>query len=155
VLANRGRVIAPHLVESFEEPISGQHVAFKPVEGTPVPIKREESWNAAIEGMHEVVQGERGTARASGQGASYQYAGKTGTAQLFGIAQDKRINVKDITKQLRDHALFLSFAPIEAPQLALGIIVENGESGAHTAAPIARELFDFYFALPGSDDASG
>lgn len=155
VVANRGRVIAPHLVESFEEPISGQHVAFKPVEGTPVPIKREESWNAAIEGMHEVVQGERGTARASGQGASYQYAGKTGTAQLFGIAQDKRINVKDITKQLRDHALFLSFAPIEAPQLALGIIVENGESGAHTAAPIARELFDFYFALPGADDASG
>jgi penicillin-binding protein 2 len=105
--------------------------------------------------MHEVVQGERGTARASGKGASYQYAGKTGTAQLFGIAQDKRINVKDITKQLRDHALFLSFAPIEAPQLALGIIVENGESGAHTAAPIARELFDFYFALPGADDASG
>jgi penicillin-binding protein 2 len=155
VLANRGRVIAPHVVETFEEPISGERVAFAPVERAPVPIKREESWNAAIEGMHEVVQGERGTARASGQGAAYQYAGKTGTAQLFGIAQDKRINVKDITKQLRDHALFLSFAPMDAPKLALGIIVENGESGAHTAAPIARELFDFYFALPGADDASG
>ena len=125
------------------------------MEAPSVPVHQEEAWNAAIEGMREVVQGERGTARATGLDAAYQYAGKTGTAQLFQIAQDKRIDVKDITKQLRDHALFVSFAPLDQPRLALGIVVENGESGSHTAAPIARLLFDFYFALKGQDDASG
>ncbi len=147
VFANRGRVIDPHVVEAFETLADGHRDDFVPVERGPVAITNAEAWAVAIEGMHEVVQGERGTARATGQGAAYQYGGKTGTAQLFGIAQDKRINVKDITKELRDHALFLAFAPLEQPRLALGIIVENGESGAHTAAPIARTLFDFYLAL--------
>jgi len=155
ILANRGRVIVPHVVDLLESPQAGEQEQVHVVEAPSVPVHQEEAWNAAIEGMHEVVQGERGTARATGLDAAYQYAGKTGTAQLFQIAQDKRIDVKDITKQLRDHALFVAFAPLEEPRIALGIVVENGESGAHTAAPIARTLFDFYFALKGQDDASG
>lgn len=155
ILANRGRVILPHVVEAQERPSDNLRQPIHIVEGPQVPVHQQEAWDAAIEGMHEVVQGERGTARATGQDAAYQFAGKTGTAQLFQIAQDRRIDVKDITKQLRDHALFLAFAPLEQPRLALGIVVENGESGAHTAAPIARSLFDFYFSLAELNDASG
>lgn len=155
ILANRGRVIVPHVVDTLEGPLDGRAERVHVVEGPPVPVHQDEAWAAAIEGMHEVVQGERGTARATGVDAAYQFAGKTGTAQLFQIAQDRRIDVKDITKQLRDHALFIAFAPLEQPKLALGIVVENGESGAHTAAPIARTLFDLYFSLTEQNDASG
>ena len=155
ILANRGRVVVPHMVREFENPQDGHREALTPVERPTVPIVKPDTWAAVIEGMHEVVQGERGTARATALGATYQYAGKTGTAQLFTIAQDKRIKVQDVTKHLRDHALFVSFAPIDQPELALGIIVENGESGSHTAAPIARTLFDFYFAIRRPNDASG
>jgi penicillin-binding protein 2 len=155
ILANRGRVVVPHMVREFENPQDGHREALTPVERPTVPIVKPDTWAAVIEGMHEVVQGERGTARATALGATYQYAGKTGTAQLFTIAQDKRIKAKDVTKHLRDHALFVSFAPLDRPELALGIIVENGESGSHTAAPIARTLFDFYFAIRRPNDASG
>ena len=155
ILANRGRVLEPHLVREFENPQNGQRSAFTPVERPAVSITKPDAWVAVVEGMHEVVQGARGTARATALGATYQYAGKTGTAQLFTIAQDKRIKVQDITQRLRDHALFISFAPLERPELALGIIVENGESGSRTAAPIARALFDVYFATRRSSDAPG
>ncbi|MSQ68515.1 MAG: penicillin-binding protein 2 [Gammaproteobacteria bacterium] len=155
ILANRGRVLEPHLVREFENPQNGRRSAFTPVERPAVSITKPEAWVAVVEGMHEVVQGARGTARATALGATYQYAGKTGTAQLFTIAQDKRIKVQDITQRLRDHALFISFAPLERPELALGIIVENGESGSHTAAPIARTLFDVYFATRRPSDAPG
>jgi penicillin-binding protein 2 len=110
-------------------------------------VAKPEAWTAIINGMHEVVQGNRGTARASAAGAPYQYAGKTGTAQLFKIAQNTTIKNEDVAKHLRDHALFIAFAPLEQPRIALGIIVENGESGSKTAAPIARQMFDAWFAL--------
>ena len=147
--------MVPHMVREFENPQDGHREALTPVERPAVPIVKPDTWAAVLEGMHEVVQGERGTARATALGATYQYAGKTGTAQLFTIGQDQRIKVQDVTTKLRDHALFVSFAPLDRPELALGIIVENGESGSHTAAPIARTLFDFYFAIRRPNDASG
>jgi penicillin-binding protein 2 len=94
--------------------------------------------------MHDVVQGEHGTARRSGRGADYSFAGKTGTAQVISIAQDEEYDEEELAEELRDHALFIAFAPLEAPTIAVAIVVENGGSGSSSAAPIARTLFDHY-----------
>lgn len=156
VLANRGEALVPHVVAFLENPLTHASEPISPFRRPVVRIPDAAHWQAAIQGMHEVVQGARGTARATGQGALYQYAGKTGTAQLFKIAQNRTVKNEDVAKHLRDHALFVAFAPMDTPEIALGIIVENGESGSHTAAPIARRLFDFYLnARVPPDDANG
>jgi penicillin-binding protein 2 len=71
-------------------------------------------------------------------------AGKTGTAQVFSIAQDAEYDEETVPENLRDHSLFVAFAPVENPQIALAVIVENGGGGSITAAPIARQLIDSY-----------
>jgi penicillin-binding protein 2 len=85
-----------------------------------------------------------GTARASGKGAAYSIAGKTGTAQVFTVAQGAKYNEKLIDERLRDHAWFIAFAPVEAPRIAVAVLVENGGFGASAAAPIARAVMDAY-----------
>lgn len=104
-----------------------------------------EDWDLIIHSMEEVLHGERGTARGSGAGSEYHIAGKTGTAQVITIGQDEEYNEEEIPEELRDHALFIAFAPVEAPEIAMAVIVENGGGGSRTAAPIARELLDHYF----------
>ena len=155
IIANRGRKMTPRVVSTIEDPASGEIEHAEPPQRPNVAITRPEAWTAIVTGMHEVVQGARGTARASAVGATYPYAGKTGTAQLFGIKQNVTLKNENIVKHLRDHALFIAFAPLEQPRLAVGIIVENGESGSKAAAPIARALFDAYFQIMGGGDASG
>jgi penicillin-binding protein 2 len=97
--------------------------------------------------MHDVMQGERGTARAAGQGASYEMAGKSGTSQVFSVGQDEEYEEEEIAEHLRDHALFISFAPVDNPKIAVAVIVENGRSGSRTAAPIARAMMDRYLGV--------
>ena len=95
--------------------------------------------------MVEVVQGARGTARSSGRDAAYRYAGKSGTAQVIGLPEDEQeAENKEVAVKFRDHALFIAFAPVESPVIALTIIVEHGGGGSSTAAPIARKLLDFH-----------
>jgi penicillin-binding protein 2 len=155
VVANRGRKMSPRVVARIEDPATGEVEQIQAVVSPSVAIAKPEAWTAVVNGMHEVVQGQRGTARATSVGASYQFAGKTGTAQLFGIKQNVTLKNEDIVKHLRDHALFIAFAPLEQPRIALGIIVENGESGSKAAAPIARALFDAYFLTTAYGNASG
>ena len=155
ILANRGQVMAPHVVANLADPVNRQVDVVPPFQRGTITLRESGLWDHAIEGMRQVVKGEHGTARATGVGARYEYVGKTGTAQLFKIAQDRTVRNEDVIKRLRDHALFVAFAPIENPEIALGIIVENGESGSKTAAPIARRLLDYYFGEPGALDANG
>ncbi len=110
-------------------------------------------WDAVIEGMHDVVQSAHGTARRVGQGAKYQFAGKTGTAQVFGLKAEEEYDASKIEEQLRDHSLFIAFAPVDKPQLAIAVIVEHGGSGSAVAAPIAREIFDYYLQPPEQEAA--
>ncbi len=84
----------------------------------------------------------------SAAGAPYELAGKTGTAQVVGMAQNENYRAEDLPEEHRDHALFIAFAPLAAPRIAVAIIVENGGSGSGTAAPIARLLFDHYLGVP-------
>ncbi|MBB3169278.1 penicillin-binding protein 2 [Simiduia aestuariiviva] len=102
-------------------------------------------WLIIDQAMQSVVHGLRGTAQGIRRGGlSYRIAGKTGTAQVVGMAQDEEYDASKVEERLRDHALFVAFAPAEAPKLAVAVIVENGEHGSSAAAPIARKVFDAY-----------
>jgi penicillin-binding protein 2 len=102
--------------------------------------------------MHDVMQGPRGTARAVGIGAPYQMAGKSGTAQVISIAQDEEYDEEELEERLRDHALFIAFAPLENPRIAVAVIVENGSSGSGVAAPIARAIMDHHLGYGSNGD---
>ena len=149
-LATRGVRFQPRLVAAFENPLSGQRRIFDTRQIGDVDIENEFYWDTVIQAMQEVLQGERGTARAVGMNAPYAMAGKSGTAQVFSVAQEDEYNEEEIEERLRDHALFISFAPVEDPQIAVAVIVENGSSGSRVAAPIARAIMDEYL---GIDDA--
>jgi penicillin-binding protein 2 len=99
--------------------------------------------------MEAVVHGNRGTARKVGFRSPYRFAGKTGTAQVVSIKQGKQYNAKKLAKKFHDHALFVAFAPLVKPRIAVAIIVENGGSGSGAAAPLAKKVMDFYL-LPHS-----
>ena len=118
--------------------------------GTPpdVQLKNPGDWDYIIGTMESVMHGERGTSRAAAAGAPYRMAGKTGTAQVVAIAQGARYDSEALKERHRDHALFVGFAPVDKPQIAVAVMVENGESGGRVAAPVARALFDAWL-LPG------
>jgi penicillin-binding protein 2 len=107
-------------------------------------VGNPDNWAFIIRAMTMVVHSAHGTARRISHGAKFKIAGKTGTAQVFGIKQDEEYVKEDISKKLRDHALFIGFAPVEAPRIAVAVVVENGGSGGAVAAPIARQLMDYY-----------
>jgi penicillin-binding protein 2 len=92
--------------------------------------------------MVDVVQ--RGTARGISGGLGYRMAGKTGTAQVFSVAQGKSYKSMRVTKSMRDHAWFIAFAPVEEPRIAVAVIAENAGHGGTIAAPIARKVMDHY-----------
>jgi penicillin-binding protein 2 len=149
-LAMRGSRYKPHLVAAIEDPLSGERKMFGPESLDNVAIDNEFYWDNILEAMHDVMQGPRGTARAVGFGAGYEMAGKSGTAQVVSIAQDEEYEEDEIAERLRDHALFISFAPFDDPRIAVAVIVENGSSGSAVAAPIAKAVMDKYLGY-GAD----
>jgi penicillin-binding protein 2 len=149
-LALRGSRYKPHLVAAIEDPLSGEREMIEPESLQRVAIDNEFYWDNVLQAMHDVMQGPRGTARAVGFGAGYEMAGKSGTAQVVSIAQDEEYNEDEIAERLRDHALFISFAPFDNPRIAVAVIVENGSSGSGVAAPIAKAVIDEYLGY-GAD----
>lgn len=112
-----------------------------------LPMQNSQHWEAVIDSMVEVVHGARGTARHVGEKMPFKIAGKTGTAQVFGIAQDAKYDAETIARKLHDHALFIAFAPADKPEFVVAVVVENGGSGSKVAAPIARKLIIEHFGL--------
>ncbi len=147
-LANRGKRIAPRIVAAIEDPLTHNKVARSSAPLNTIQLARSDRWDIIINAMVQVMHGERGTARGSGAGATYKIAGKTGTAQVFGLKQDEKYDKDKVAPHLRDHALFIAFAPVDNPRIALAVIVENGGSGSGAAAPIARKLMDQYLLTP-------
>lgn len=135
-LARRGIRIRPHLVKAIDG------VDVPPEYDTPILLNNPRNWDVVIGGMHEVAQGARGTARKVFADAPYTVAGKTGTAQVVGIAQNEKYDAAKLAERQRDHGLFVAFAPVENPKVAVAVIVENGNSGSGAAAPVARKVLD-------------
>jgi penicillin-binding protein 2 len=146
LLAERGRHFRPRLVRALADPSTGKVEEKKPVPLSTVELKHPEHWETIIDAMVAVTSGPRGTAARIGRGATYSIAGKTGTAQVFSVGQTEKYNEKEVAERLRDHALFIAFAPADAPKLAVAVLVENGGFGSTAAAPIARAIFDAYLA---------
>ena len=133
-LATRGEHRSPRLVRT----INGESVVPPLLERVPgLP----ENWQAVHAGMHSVVHGARGSARKIAKGIQYEVGGKTGTAQVIGIAQNAVYKEEEVAERHRNHGLFIAFAPFEAPTIALAVIVENG-GGSSAAYPIARKVMD-------------
>ncbi|GAA6137179.1 penicillin-binding protein 2 [Arenicella sp. 4NH20-0111] len=146
-LANRGRRLEPRLVNRL---VHGDEVDVTPASSAlPDVVATPENFDTIIAAMQAVVEHPRGTARRAGLNAGYTIAGKTGTAQVVNIAQGAKYDESKLTEFQKDHALFVSFAPVEAPKIAVAVIVENGGSGSGVAAPVARKVMDFY--LLGKD----
>jgi len=144
-LARRGSVIRPYVVGQLEDPIAHSAAETPRRERAIVEQAEPRQWDTVIAALKAVVHGPTGTARRAGRGAAVEFAGKTGTAQLFGIAQGEEVDNEDVAERLRDHALFIAFAPADSPEMAVAVIVENGGSGSRAAAPLARRLIDSYF----------
>jgi penicillin-binding protein 2 len=104
--------------------------------------------------MHEVAQGPRGTAKKAFADAPYTVAGKTGTAQVVGIAQNEKYDAAKLAERQRDHGLFVAFAPVDKPKIAIAVIVENGNSGSGAAAPVARKVLDAWLLGHSSESAA-
>jgi penicillin-binding protein 2 len=148
-IAERGQLIAtPRLVSAIRTAGSSTIVSRNPRLVAPINIATAEQWQVVYEGMVAVVSGPGGTAYASGVGAKYKYAGKTGTAQVFTIKQNESTRAKIQDERKRDHAWFIAFAPAEDPKIAVAVLVENGGFGASAAAPIARKVLDAYLLGP-------
>ena len=152
-LAARGKRFRPHLVAAFEDPLTGRRTLIAPERLPDVNIENDFFWDSVLAAMHDVMQSDTGTARAAGRDAPYQMAGKSGTSQVISISQDEEYDEEQIDERLRDHALFISFAPFENPRIAVAVIVENGSSGSRVAAPIARAMMDEYLGINAGVDA--
>lgn len=110
-----------------------------------VPVQDPENWDIVREGMRRVVHGSRGTARAIAPGEGLQIAGKSGTAQVAAQDLDEDMD-EDTAEHLRHHALFVAFAPLEAPAIAVAVVVEHGGGGSVEAAPVARAVIDSWLS---------
>ena len=132
-MARRGNFIEPHF--SVLEDVDA---------GASVPLGDSMDWERMIDAMEDVLHGERGTARGAARGLNYRIAGKTGTVQVVGIAQEEEYEEEEIDERLRDHALFVGFAPADSPSIVLALVIENGGSGGTSAAPVARQIFDYW-----------
>ncbi|WP_047044998.1 penicillin-binding protein 2 [Vibrio mexicanus] len=146
VVVNRGTRIAPHLLrativngEKFEkhELEDIDTYTHPPIEGV-----EERYWDMAIEGMRLVNHGQKGTARRAFRNLGYESAGKSGTAQVFGLAEDEEYKAEELAEHLRDHALFTGFAPLDDPEVIVTIVLENAGGGSSHGAPVVRQLFD-------------
>jgi penicillin-binding protein 2 len=144
VLATHGEHFRPRVVRALSEGNPGKSVLQDNARLRSVVISNPANWDIIIDSMVRVLHGKRGTARASGRNASYRIAGKTGTAQVFGIAQDEEYEAEELARKLHDHSLFIAFAPADDPQIAVAVIAENAGSGSAVAAPIARKVLDYY-----------
>ena len=141
-LVNGGTRYAPRLLHATKP--AGVERAKRidaPVE-MQVPVANPQDWQAVLDGMDRVVNGLRGTARNIALDSNYRIGGKTGTAQVYKLGKNKIYKEDELPEHLRDHALFIAFAPVEDPRIAIAVVVEHGGAGSKAAAPVARATLD-------------
>ena len=141
MLANNGAMFRPRLVSRIDNLRTGErrYLEPQPVHGIVFKPQNVDFVKNAMAGVNREGTGARAFA-----GAQYTSGGKTGTAQVIGMKQNEKYEEKKVSERHRDHSLFIVFAPVEGPKIALAVLVENGGFGARAAAPIARTVLDFY-----------
>ena len=140
VLVNSGVVHRPHLLKNIIDDNIEAPAEFK--DFPQITGVDQKTWEIAREGMHRVLYGNRGTARKAFYNTPYQAGGKSGSAQVFGLAENQKYNADELEEHLRDHALFTAFAPFDKPQVVVAMVLENAGGGSSNGGPIARKIFD-------------
>ncbi len=140
VLVNKGKINPPHLLKSIGSDDQYEAAQFSPY--PPISGVKDKFWQTALEGMRLANHGKKGTVRRAFEGMDYETGGKSGTAQVFGLAENQEYNADEIAEHLRDHALFTGFAPYDNPQVVVSIVLENAGGGSSNGGPIARRIFD-------------
>ena len=154
-ISMRGMRLRPKVVDRVANPARGEIGEVEPEVVATIESLDVSNWERIVQAMTGVVHGSRGTAKRINDGLAYQMAGKTGTAQVFGIGQNEEYDAKKLDKKLHDHGLFIAFAPVEQPRIAVAVVVEHGGSGSKAAAPLARIVIDAHLgdmpapAVPG------
>ncbi|MBP8173173.1 MAG: penicillin-binding protein 2 [Aeromonadaceae bacterium] len=143
ILTQHGHNIVPHLMKATRTGLGPQEPYREPTNKA-LEVKNDLYWKVAMEGMYLVINGPEGTGRKAFANTPYKAAGKSGTAQVVGIKQDQKYDLKRIKQEHRDNALFVVFAPYEAPKAVISLILENAGGGSTNAAPLARALMDTY-----------
>jgi penicillin-binding protein 2 len=151
ILANNGVCMKPHLVSLIENPETGKATRTVTKPSYTIPLNPA-NLHVVQDAMKDVVR--IGTARKAFEGAPYQAAGKTGTAQVYSLRGVRPRRGEHVPEKLRDHALFIAYAPYEDPRIAVALIVEHGGWGASAAAPIARKLFDYWLSPERTENES-
>ena len=144
-MAARGLRLRPRLLVATEDAKTSEVDSLAEELLEPMFDVDPEHWQIIHDTMLGVTTEPRGTGFNSMRGATYSVAGKTGTAQVRGLAADEEYDEEEIEEQFRDDGLFVAFAPIENPEIAIAVIVENNGGGSRTAAPVARKVLDAYF----------
>lgn len=154
-LANNGVMYRPHLVKYITDTRTGEKTLVEPKPLKTLPLKQE---NIDVIKNAMIGVNKEGTGARAFAGAGYVAAGKTGTAQVFSYKGAEHKTEK-MQANLRDHALYIAYAPADNPKIAIAVLVENGGFGAQAAAPIARQVFDYYLLgklpnapAPAADD---
>jgi penicillin-binding protein 2 len=141
-VANDGARLTPRLASALESVNTGERELIESRVVRRLPVKDPQHLPLLISYLTDVVHTQKGTAYRIGWNSPYRIAGKTGTAQVKSIAQGERYDEKTTPERFRDHALFVAFAPVEQPKVAIAVIVENGGHGSSAAAPVARQVMD-------------
>lgn len=149
VLANKGKWQVPRLIYKHDD----QQDIIEHGEIADIILKDPENWERMNLAMEKVVSSLRGTAHRLHDRHSYSIAAKTGTAQVVSISQEGKYDSEALQERLRDHALFIAFAPADAPKIAIAVVIENGESAGRTAGPIAKRIMDTYLNNLKLDEA--
>ncbi|RJS94644.1 penicillin-binding protein 2 [Salinisphaera sp. Q1T1-3] len=154
-IAERGHAYRPHVLKATKNPQSGEVTPYKPEALPPIQLKDERHWNTVINAMRGVIDNPHGTAHHYvGMNLKYPIAGKSGSAQVAGLPQNEVApDLASIPYKLREHALFIAFAPIEHPKIAVAVLVEHGGGGSSVAGPIAREVIDHYLDQQSQNDS--
>lgn len=141
-ISQKGKRYRPHLLAKSVQNDGNIEHFYKPLEEYPIKLKDEHYWTIIAEAMHSVITENEGTGHRFGRTAPYSVAAKTGTAQVFSLPQNEKKRFQEIPEFLRDHSLFIAFAPVEDPEIAIAVMVENDV----LASNIARKVLDTYFS---------
>ncbi|CZG63682.1 TPA: penicillin-binding protein 2 [Legionella pneumophila] len=142
-LSQHGQRFRPHLLIKTVNSDTNETEEYKPFEEYPVSLRDEANWGVVIDAMHSVLTSNEGTGYRFGRNPPYPVAGKTGTAQVYSGRQYEKAKYEDIPEHLRDNSLFIAFTPVEKPEIAIAVVVENDT----IASTVARKVLDTYYQL--------
>lgn len=149
-MSQKGIRYRPHLMSKSVQSDNNEEHPYQPLEEYPVSVKDKAYWDVIIEAMHTVITNNEGTGYRFGRNAPYSVAAKTGTAQVYSLPQNDKKRMLEIPEYLRDHSLFIAFAPVEDPEVSISVVVENDV----LASQVARQVLDAYFKLKKGETVS-